>query len=372
MNKVKVVTIVGTRPELIKLSRIIALLDKNVDHYLIHTGQNHDYELNEIFFKDLKIRNPNHYLNCVGKDAVHTISNIIKKTYDILKKIKPDCILIYGDTNSCLSSFSAKKLKIPIFHMEAGNRSFDENIPEEINRRIIDHISDVNMVITEHARRYLSNEGIPQDRVFCTGSNMIEVLSHYKKSINSSSILKKLNLAKSNYFVLSIHREENVDNIRNLKDMVQTINEIAKTFKKKIILSNHPRTKERLIKNNLKLHKNINVLKPLGFFDYIKLQQNAYCVISDSGTITEESSILNFPAITIRKSHERPEGFDEGILIMSGLKYKRVIESIKVTRNLLSKKNKIDHKENLVSKKVLKIILSYTDKIKRDVWKIED
>ena len=325
----RIVTIVGTRPEIIKLSRLIVQLDEHFDHKIVHTGQNYDYELNEIFFKDLGIRNPDYFLNAVGSNVGETIGLVISKSYNVLKDLNPDAMLIYGDTNSCLSVISAKRLKIPVFHFEAGNRSFDQRIPEELNRKIIDHLSDINFPVTEHARKYLLSEGLPPDRVIKSGSPMLEILNFYKKQIEASEILKKLNLKSKKFFLVSSHREENIDSEINFNNLIVSLNSIAEVYGYPIIVSTHPRTMKKI--EDLKeivINSKINFMKPLGFFDYNKLQKNAFCVISDSGTITEESSILNFPAITIRQAHERPEGMDEGVLIMSGLKPKNVLKSI--------------------------------------------
>lgn len=371
----KVMTIVGTRPEIIKLSRVINELDKYVDHILVHTGQNYDYELNEIFFNDLGIRKPNYYLEAVGINVSHTISKVISKIDDLFESENPDAILLLGDTNSCLSAISAKRRKIPIFHMEAGNRCFDLRVPEEINRKIVDHISDINMTYTEHARRYLLNEGVSPETVFKTGSPMKEVLSYYEEKINQSNILNQLSLEEKGYFIVSAHREENIDSEENFNNLLDSLNLIAETYDKPVIVSTHPRTRKKLeIIKDIKFNSQLQFLKPLAFTDYIKLQTNAFCVISDSGTITEESSILNFPAITIRQAHERPEGVDEGTLIMSGLESKSVLKSIEVVTSQFNESNlslKIidDYNTDNVSIKVLRIILSYTDYVNRNVWK---
>jgi len=368
-------TIVGTRPEIIKLSRIINELDKSANHILVHTGQNYDYELNEIFFKDLKIRKPNHFLNAAGKNTAETISKIIFESDKIFEKEKPDAVLLYGDTNSCLSVISAKRKQIPIFHMEAGNRCFDQRVPEEINRKIVDHLSDINMPLTEHARNYLLSEGIDPNTIIKTGSCMKEILTFYKKDIESSLVHKNLNLETKKYFLVSAHREENVDYSDNLESLLISLNAIAEKYNIPVIVSTHPRTKNRLEKFNKKVKTNnlIKFLKPLGFFDYIQLQSSAYCVISDSGTITEESSILKFPAIMIRQAHERPEGMDEGTLIMSGIHKDRIIESIEVVVKQY-KEGKIptiidDYNVDNVSQKVIKIIFSYIDYVNRNVWR---
>jgi len=372
----KIMTIVGTRPEIIKLSRVMAELDRNVNHVLVHTGQNYDFELNEVFFNDLGVRKPNYFLNAVGSTTAETIGNIISKSDEIFEKEKPDAVLLYGDTNSCLSVISAKRRQIPIFHMEAGNRSFDQRVPEELNRKIVDHLSDINMPLTEQARDYLISEGIRPETVIKTGSCMKEILEYYKNDIESSDILNKLELKDRKYFIVSTHREENVDYPENLTLLLNSLNAIAETYKFPIIVSTHPRTQNRLNSLDKKVQMNplITFLKPLGFFDYIKLQLNSKCVISDSGTITEESSILSFPAIMIRAAHERPEGMDEGTVIMSGISSDRILESIKVVTFQFennSKPIKIinDYNVDNVSIKVVRIILSYIDYINNIVWK---
>ena len=370
-NKLRVMTIVGTRPEVIKLSRVISELDIHSDHILVHTGQNYDYELNQVFFDELKIRKPDEFLEVSSENTANTIGNIITYSDDILEKYKPDAVLIYGDTNSCLSAISAKRRKIPIFHMEAGNRCFDQRVPEEINRKIVDHLSDINMPISDHAKKYLENEGIPSQRIIKIGSSMKEVLNYFQVEINNSKILDKLKLKDNDYFIVSFHREENVDNELNFKKIISVLDEIEKKYKKKIVISTHPRTRKKI--DSINSSENISFLKPFGFFDYIKLQKNAYCVISDSGTISEESSILGFPAITIRESHERPEAMDEGTLIMSGLSLKNIINSIDIIVEY-SKKNikpKVVHDYNFdnISSKVIKIIYSYTGYVNDNVWK---
>ena len=374
MKKLKVMTIVGTRPEIIKLSRVINELDKYTEHILVHSGQNYDYELNEIFFKELEIRKPDYFLNAAKESAIETISEVLVKADKLMELVKPDAFLIYGDTNTCLSVISAKKRKIPIFHMEAGNRCFDQRVPEEINRKIIDHLSDINMTLTEHARRYLVAEGIKAETIIKTGSSMKEVLNYYVENIDKSNILKNLNLKEKEYFIVSAHREENLDIDDNFIDLLNSLNSIAEMYNKRIIFSTHPRTKNKLEKiTGLIFNEKIEFMKPLGFFDYIKLQKESFCVISDSGTITEESSIMGFPAITIRNSHERPEGMDEGTLIMSGLKSETIINSINVVVNQnigIERSTKIinDYDVDSVSKKVVRIILSYTNYINRTVW----
>jgi UDP-N-acetylglucosamine 2-epimerase (non-hydrolysing) len=372
----KVMTIVGTRPEIIKLSLIMKEIENHVSHVLVHTGQNYDYELNEIFFKELGIRKPDYFLDSAGKTLAETIGNIIAKSDEIMEKEKPDAILLYGDTNSCLSVITAKRRKIPIFHMEAGNRSFDQRVPEELNRKVVDHLSDINMTSTEHARRYLIAEGIKAETVIKTGTPMKEVLSKYMPKIEKSNVLKRLKLKRDGYFVISAHREENVDSEENFRNLFDSLNTLAKKYKKPIIVSTHPRTRKKLDELKISgLDSRISLLKPLGFFDYVKLQQNAYCVVSDSGTITEESSILDFPAVTIRQAHERPEGMDEGTLIMCGLKAERIMQSVDIVVDQHSKKSRqfkliSDYDVDNVSKKVLRIIVSYVDYINRTVWKV--
>ena len=371
----KVLTIVGTRPEIIKLCAVIAELDKHVDLVLVHTGQNYDYELNEIFFNELEIRKPDYFLEAVGNTLAETIGNVIIKADEVLEKEKPDAVLLLGDTNSCLAAISAKRKKIPIFHMEAGNRCFDQRVPEEINRKIVDHLSDINMTYTEHARRYLLDEGLKPEMIIKTGSPMKEVLNKYADKIEQSTVLSQLSLAEKDYFVVSAHREENIDSQVNFKNFLESLSAIAEKFDKTVIVSTHPRTRKKLEdKKVANLNPRIKFLKPLGFPDYIKLQKNAACVISDSGTITEESSILNFPAITIRQAHERPEGMDEGTLIMCGLEADSVIKAIEVVMEQSKNTNhsfKIvsDYDLENVSKKVLRIILSYTAYVNRTVWR---
>ncbi len=363
-------TIVGTRPELIKMSMILKKIDKIFKHTLVHTGQNYDYELNEIFYNDLEIRKPDYYLNCAKKNLADTIASVISNTDKVLSNIKPDAILLYGDTNSCLSVIPAKRRKIPIFHMEAGNRCFDQNVPEEINRKIVDHLSDINFVLTEHARRYLIKEGIPQQTIIKTGSHMKEVLNHFKEKINSSNILKRLKLTSGNYFVVSAHREENIDNKENFIELIKTLNNIGKKYHIPIIFSTHPRTKKKLNSlKKIKINKNIKFIKPTGFTDYIKLQQNAKCCLSDSGTITEETDLLGLRSINLRNNHERPEGNDQGSLILSGLKTDRVIESIEATLKLDHKASSIpDYHDGEVSSKIIKNIISYIDYVNKYVW----
>jgi UDP-N-acetylglucosamine 2-epimerase (non-hydrolysing) len=370
----KVMTIVGTRPEIIKLCRVIVQLDENTEHILVHTGQNFDYELNQIFFDDLGLRKPDHFLECAGESAAQTIGSVIAKTDGLLDQIQPDAVLLLGDTNSCLAAIAAKRRKIPVFHMEAGNRCFDQRVPEEINRKIVDHISDINMTYTEHARRYLIAEGLRPETIVKTGSPMKEVLDHFKSEIDASSILDKLQLPQKKYFIVSAHREENVDNQERLHDFLDTLSSLRDRWQYPIIVSTHPRTRKRLEDVKLPTQKDgIHFLKPLGFFDYINLQTNAFCTVSESGTITEESSILNFPAVTIRQAHERPEGMDEGTLIMCGLKVERVVNAVEVVTGQYSQNEKgmsmvADYNAAFVSQKVVRIILSYVDYINRTVW----
>jgi UDP-N-acetylglucosamine 2-epimerase (non-hydrolysing) len=369
-----VMTIVGTRPEIIKLCRVIHQLDMHTEHVLVHTGQNHDYELNEIFFQQLEIRKPDHFLNAAGDTAAQTIGNVIAKADALFAAAQPEAILLLGDTNSCLAAYPAKRRKIPIFHMEAGNRCYDQRVPEEINRMIIDHISDINLPYTEHARRYLLAEGLRPETIIKTGSPMKEVIAHYRQKIDASKILEKIRVAPNRYFVVSTHREENIDDEINFYDWLGSLKAIAEKYDLPIIVSTHPRTRKRMEHaGSGEIDPRIHFLKPLGFLDYVKLQMNAYCTISDSGTITEESSILNFPAVTIRQAHERPEGMDEGTLIMCGLKQERVLEAIDVVRSHFIEdahafRTVQDYDVENVSKKVLRIILSYTDYVNRTVW----
>ncbi len=367
-------TIVGTRPELIKMSRVIAEFDQHTQHVLVHTGQNFDYELNQVFFKDLGIRKPDYFLEAAGSKAAQTIARVIEKADEVFEKEQPDVLLLYGDTNSCLSVISAKRRKIPVFHMEAGNRCFDQRVPEELNRKVLDHLSDINMVLTEHARRYLLAEGIPAERIIKTGSHMQEVLEYYMPKITTSDVLSRLNLQSQRYFLLSAHREENVDSPENLQDLLNTLQALVKEYDMPVIVSTHPRSRQRLEKLGVDdLDSRIHFLKPFGFFDYIKLQMEAFCVLSDSGTITEEASLLNLPAVTIRNAHERPEGMDEGVLIMSGLKAERVLDAVRITTQQYNAKVRQfrivpDYEGGLVSKKVLRVVLSYVDFVNRVVW----
>lgn len=370
----KVMTIVGTRPEIIKLCRVIAELDALTEHVLVHSGQNYDFELAEIFFAELEIRKPDYFLNVAGETVAHTIGNVIVRADEVLALDNPQALLLLGDTNSCLAAIAAKRRKIPIFHMEAGNRCFDQRVPEEINRKIIDHISDINLPYTEHARRYLLAEGIRPETVIKTGSPMQEVLLHYQDRIEKSTVLQRLGLTPKEYFVVSAHREENIDNEDNFANLLASLKAVFVGYGKEIIVSTHPRTRKRLEQTNSgELAEKIRFLKPLGLCDYISLQQNAFCVVSDSGTITEESSILGFPAVTIRQAHERPEGMDEGTLIMCGLVPGDVLDAIAVVTSHYSSPDRPfrivpDYEVNNVSKKVIRIIMSYTNYINRTVW----
>jgi UDP-N-acetylglucosamine 2-epimerase (non-hydrolysing) len=374
MGKLKVMTIVGTRPEIIKLSQVMKELDQHVDHIIVHTGQNYDYELNELFFEQLDIRKPDIFLEAVKGTPSETIGDIITKVDKVFAEIQPDALLIYGDTNSCLSVIPAKKRKIPIFHMEAGNRCFDQRVPEEVNRKIVDHLSDINLPLSEQARDYLIAEGIKPETIIKTGSPMTEVLNANMEKIKSSDILEREGLKAKEYIVMSIHREENVDSPKNFSDLLESIDELTKKYKLPIIISTHPRTRKKLEDID---YQNENPLirfsKPYGFHEYNNLQMNAFCVISDSGTIAEEASILNLPAVTIRQAHERPEAMDEAIVIMSGLNKTRVIDAVEVatdhnSQDVRAIKPVKDYEADNVSKKVLRIILSYVDYVNRTVW----
>jgi len=367
--KLKLVTIVGTRPEIIKLSQIIKKCDSFFEHKIIHTGQNYDYELNQIFFEDLNIREPNFFLEVRGKNLGESIGNVISKTYDILNEINPDCILILGDTNSCLSAISAKRLKIPIFHLEAGNRCFDQNVPEEINRKIVDHISDINLTYTENARKYLLMEGIRKDFIFNVGSPMKEILSSNQQKINSSCILDKLKISKKEYIVVSVHREENLDISDNFTNILDALDEVTSNKDMKIIFSTHPRTRQKLEKINRKKNPKISFIKPLGFFDYIFLQLNAFVTLSDSGTLAEEASLLKFPSVSLRNSTERPEAIDSGSLILGSVNKTNIINSIDIAINLKNIKEPLDYDSPNCSDKVIKIIQGYTSIINSEVWK---
>jgi len=371
----KVMTVVGTRPELIKLSRVIAEMDRCFDHVLVHTGQNYDEELNRIFFDDLEIRQPDYYLQAAGSNAVETISQVLSKVDPVMADERPDAVLLYGDTNSCMAAIVAKRRKIPVFHMEAGNRSFDERVPEEINRRIVDHISDINMPLTEHARRYLIAEGIKAENVIKTGSCMQEVLEYYAPKIEKSDALERLGLERREYFLISAHREENIDTPQRLTGLLESLNALAKTYDVPVIFSVHPRTRKRLDDlAHSEIDARVKFMKAMGFLDYIQLQKKALCVISDSGTIAEECSLLNLPAVTLRQAHERPEGMDEGTVIMSDLVPKSVLNSVAIAlahyeEDVPSIRQVADYNGGRVSLKVVRIIQSYTDYIRRTVWR---
>ncbi|MDE1482443.1 UDP-N-acetylglucosamine 2-epimerase (non-hydrolyzing) [Xenorhabdus bovienii] len=374
-KKLKVVTIVGTRPEIIRLSRVIAELDKYTEHTLVHTGQNYDFELNEIFFNELRIRKPNFFLGAAGKNAAETIGNVIIEADKVFETLQPDALLILGDTNSALVSIAAKRKKIPIFHMEAGNRCFDYRVPEEINRKIVDHISDINLTYSEIAREYLLREGLPADQVIKTGSPMREVLNYYKEDISRSDILKNLELQAEKYFLVSVHREENVDSPEKLKTLINTLNLISEKYDQPVIVSTHPRTRNRINSLDITVAENLRFLKPFGFLDYIHLQQNAHVVLSDSGTITEESSILNFPALNLREVHERPEGFEEASVMFVSLDEERILQGIEILKDQKRGENTrdlrmvSDYQIDNVSMKVLRIIMSYTNFVNQKVWK---
>jgi UDP-N-acetylglucosamine 2-epimerase (non-hydrolysing) len=371
----KVMTIVGTRPELIKMSRVMAELDRYTNHVLVHTGQNYDYELNQVFFDELEIRKPDYFLDAVGETAAQTIGQIIIKADEVLGRENPDAVLFYGDTNSCLAVIAAKRHKIPVFHMEAGNRCFDQRVPEELNRKVLDHLSDINLVLSEHARRYLIAEGVRPETIIKTGSHMREVLDFYMPKILASDVLARLGLQAGKYFLVSAHREENVDVPENLRDLLGTLNALAETYGFPVLVSTHPRTRKRLDALDAgPVNPLVQFAKPFGFFDYNKLQMEAACVVSDSGTITEEASLLNLPAVTVRNAHERPEGMDVGTLIMAGLKRERVLDAVRVVmaqhdRNGRTMRPVEDYEAGLVSKQILRIVLSYTDYVNRTVWR---
>lgn len=373
MKKLKVVTVVGTRPEIIRLSAVLRKLDNTdaVDHILVHTGQNYDYELNEIFFKDLDLRKPDYFLNAAVGSAIETIGNILVKIDPILDEIKPDAFLVLGDTNSCLCAIAAKRKHIPIFHMEAGNRCFDQRVPEETNRKIVDHISDINLTYSDIAREYLLKEGISSDQIIKTGSPMFEVLKYNEEAINNSNILENLQLSHGQYFVVSAHREENINSKENFFNLLESLNSIAEIYELPIIVSTHPRTRKMLDLEQTKLNPLIRLLKPLGFNDYIKLQKSSKAVLSDSGTISEESSILNFKALNIRQAHERPEAMEEASVMMVGLEKNRILQGLSILEIQTSESLRVvsDYSMPNVSEKVLRIIVSYTDYINRVVWK---
>ena len=372
MEKLKVMVVVGTRPEIIRLSVVIKAVDKYFNLVLVHTGQNYDYTLNEIFFKEFKLKQPDYYLDSPGKNLGETVGNIISKTYDVILKEKPDALLVLGDTNSCLAAYSAKRLKVPIFHMEAGNRCFDFNVPEEINRRIVDHVSDVNLAYTENARRYLINEGIKNDFLYVTGSPMAEVLYSNMESIDKSDILERLKLENKKFFVVSAHREENVDQDKNFLELMASLNKVAETYKMPIIFSTHPRTAKRIKEKKIKLNPLIKSMEPLGFFDYVALQKNSYCVLSDSGTIPEESAILNFPGVSLRTSTERPEALDAGSIVLGGINERDILNSIELAVSSFeeNRENPVkDYRDTNVSLKVVKIIQSYYNIVNSRTWK---
>lgn len=375
MKKLKVVTVVGTRPEIIRLSRVLDALDKSeaIEHIIIHTGQNYDYELNQIFFEDLNLRKPDYFLEAAGKTATETVGNILIKIDPLLEELKPDAFLVLGDTNSCLCAIPAKKRHIPIFHMEAGNRCFDQRVPEETNRKIVDHISDMNLTYSDIAREYLLREGLPADRIIKTGSPMFEVLNHYRPQIEKSNVLEKLNLRKGEFFVVSSHREENINSEKNFKGLIDSLNLIAENYGFPIIVSTHPRTRNMIEKLKVKVRPEVQFLKPLGFHDYNALQMQSYAVLSDSGTISEESSILNFRALNIRDAHERPEAMEQASVMMVGLNTERIMQGlIQVLNQKLGEKRNLlpvtDYSMPNVSEKVVRIIISYIDYIKRVVW----
>ncbi len=375
MSKLKVMTIVGTRPEIIRLCEVIKACDKYFDHVLVHTGQNYDYNLNGVFFEELELRNPDYYLNCAGDNLGESMGNILAKSYEVLLKEKPAALLILGDTNSCLSAISAKRLKIPVFHMEAGNRCFDQNLPEEINRRIVDHTSDVNLPYTEHSRRYLISEGIAKERIFVTGSPMTEVLTKYKEKIDSSTVLEKMNLQKDNYFLVSLHREENLDNEKRFYSLMNALNEIAEKYNMPVVYSTHPRSKKKIEEKGFVFHKNVISLPPFGFFDYNKLQKNSYCVLSDSGTLPEESAVLDFCGVSLRNSTERPEVLDKGSIIIGGVTAKDVLSAIDTSYSMKKANEPYvlapDYTDTNVSVKVVKIIQSYHKLVDEFVWRKE-
>lgn len=374
MKKLKVATVVGTRPEIIRLARVMAKLDEHCDHVLIHTGQNYDYELNEIFFDDLGIRRPDHFLNAAGATGAETIGNVIIAVDKVLAEVQPDALLVLGDTNSCMAVIPAKRRKIPTFHMEAGNRCFDMRVPEEINRRIVDHTADINLTYSTIARDYLLREGLPPDMVIKTGSPMFEVLTHYRAGIDASDVLQRLELEEGKFFVVSAHREENIDSESNFRKLVETLNKVAAHYDLPVIVSTHPRTQKRVDALGVTFHPNVRLLKPLGFKDYNKLQACAKAVLSDSGTISEESSILNFPALNIREAHERPEGMEEAAVMMVGLEVERVMQALQVLESQgrgdqRSLRLVADYSMPNVADKVVRIVHSYRDYVMRTVWK---
>lgn len=373
MKKLKIMTVIGTRPEIIRLSRVMAKLDEHCDHVIVHTGQNYDYELNEIFFKDLEVRKPDHFLNAAGGNAAETIGKIIIGIDAVLAEVQPEALLILGDTNSCLAAIPAKRRKIPIFHMEAGNRCFDQRVPEETNRKIVDHTADINLTYSDIAREYLLREGLLPDRIIKTGSPMYEVLHHYKAGIDASNVLAQLGLTEGKYFTVSAHREENIDSEINFAKLIATLNAVAEFYQLPVIVSTHPRTQKKVDEKGVIFHPLIRLMKPLGFKDYVKLQMCSRAVLSDSGTITEESSILNFPALNIREAHERPEGMEEAVVMMTGLEIERVLQGLAILatqqRGVMRNLSIVsDYSVPNVSEKVVRIIHSYTDYVNRIVW----
>ena len=373
MNKFKVMTVVGTRPEIIRLSRVMAALDRYLNQVIVHTGQNYDYELNQVFFEDLELRKPDYFLEAAGKSACETVGQVIARVDEVLEKEQPEALLVLGDTNSCLSAYAAKRRKIPVFHMEAGNRCFDQRVPEEINRKIIDHISDINMPYSSIAREYLLREGLPPDRVVKTGSPMYEVLHHYRDKIEASDVLDRLELKPGQFFLVSAHREENIDSSSQFMKLATVLNCLAASYGQRLIISTHPRTRKRIERAAVQLDPLVELMRPLGFCDYVKLQMNSRVVLSDSGTITEESSILNFRALNIRNAHERPEGMEEASVMMTGLEIDRILQALSILESQPSGAERIlpivsDYNVPGVSAKVLRIIVSYTDYVKRTVW----
>ncbi|MEA4976692.1 MAG: UDP-N-acetylglucosamine 2-epimerase (non-hydrolyzing) [Paludibacter sp.] len=372
MKKLKLMTLVGTRPEIIKLSEVMKKCDMYFEHILVHTGQNYAYTLNEVFFEDLELRTPDFYLGVVGHDLGETMGNIISNSYKIMVEQNPDAVLVLGDTNSALAAISAKRLKIPIFHMEAGNRCFDENLPEEINRRIVDHISDVNLPYTEHARRYLFAEGIKKEQIYVTGSPMAEVIKAHHKKIEKSNVLNSLQLEKRNYILLSAHREENIDSENNFFELMNAINQLAATYNVPVIYSVHPRSKKFIAERNYIFNENVRMMEPFGFSDYISLQMNALCVVSDSGTLAEESALLHFPAVSIRTSTERPEAIDKGAFVIGSISERSLLQAVRMSVSMFNNQERTvdvsDYQDENVSVKVVKIIQSYTDIINRKVW----
>ena len=374
MKKLKVVTVVGTRPEIIRLSRVMAKLDDYCEHVLVHTGQNYDYELNEIFFQDLDIRNPDYFLNAAGDSGAETIGNVIIAVDKVLAEVEPEALLVLGDTNSCMAVIPAKRRKIPIFHMEAGNRCFDQRVPEEINRRIVDHTADINLTYSSIAREYLLREGLTPDTVIKTGSPMFEVLNHYKESIEASDVLNRFDLQEGKFFVVSAHREENIESDNNFSKLVDIINSVETEYGFPVIVSTHPRTQQKINSLGVTFNKNVRLVKPLGFIDYVNLQINSFATLSDSGTINEESSILNFPALNIREAHERPEGMEEASVMMVGLDVERVMQALNVLDKQPRGDSRLlrqveDYSMPNVSDKVVRIIHSYTDYVNRNIWK---